>query len=71
MPVDRFSNGDVLPSEEAVPSSGGVQLRRYSAGELAVMYGRSTRTIRGWMKDGKLPFHLVGNTRFVRSEDLE
>ena len=57
---------DSAPAHATAPAP-----RFYSAGELAEIFGRSRRTIRGWLQSGKLPCVMIGNTRFVAAEVIE
>ena len=45
--------------------------RFYSVAELAEIFGRSRRSIRGWLQSGKLPCVRIGNARFVAAETIE
>ncbi|MGH2448339.1 MAG: helix-turn-helix domain-containing protein [Chloroflexota bacterium] len=48
-----------------------VSFRYLDVRELAEIFDRSPRTIRGWLQSGALPVVTVGKRRFVRSDALE
>ena len=45
--------------------------RFYSVRELADIFGRSPRTVRGWLQSGKLSCVMIGKTRFVSAAVIE
>lgn len=68
------------PTEQAYAHLPGADERRqllavYPAflgvAHLARLFGKSARTIRGWLKDGKLPVVEIGKRRFVSRVALE
>ena len=61
-----------LPSQPEVPHSTNAR-RLVTAGELAVLLGVTTETIRHWARDGRIPCLRVGQKtiRFDRDSVLE
>ena len=45
--------------------------RLRSVREVAALFGRSPRTIRGWAQDGRLKSVRVGSAVFFKTEDIE
>lgn len=53
------------------PSSKDQSRRVLSIRQVADLFGRSPRTVRGWIADGRLPVVRVGRTPFVPERVLD
>jgi excisionase family DNA binding protein len=53
------------------PSSKVSSRRLLAVREVADLFGRSRRTVRGWIADGRLPVVRIGRTPFVPESALD
>ncbi|MGC9271372.1 helix-turn-helix domain-containing protein [Acidiphilium sp.] len=53
------------------PSSKVSSRRLLAVREVADLFGRSPRTVRGWIADGRLPVLRIGRTPFVPESALD
>jgi hypothetical protein len=68
---EAFSHRYADPSGGGVETAGDLPPRFYSVRELAGIFGRSPRTVRGWLQVKKIGSVMIGNTRFVSEETLK